>query len=161
MRIAERIAQALQKIGHTADVLSANELEADPKEYDAVILGASIHYGHHPVCLGPLVQKYREVLETKPSAFFSVSLSGGGPGARPKTARRYLEVFLRETGWHPGQTATFAGALQFSRYPWWKRMLMVMIVGFAGGDTDTSRDYEYTDWTAVAEFTETFAKHLT
>ena len=26
---------------------------------------------------------------------------------------------------------------------------MVLFVGLAGGDTDTSRDYEYTDWDAV------------
>lgn len=26
-----------------------------------------------------------------------------------------------------------------------KRLLMRMIVGFTGGDTDTTRDYEYTD----------------
>lgn len=160
-RIAENIAQALRKRGHVADARPAIELSADPKEYDAVIFGASIHYGHHPVYLRPLLQKCKEALETRPSAFFSVSLSGGGPGARPRTARRYLEVFLRQVDWRPVQTATFAGALQFSKYGVWKRMLMVMIVGFAGGDTDTSRDYEYTDWAAVEEFSETFAKRLT
>ena len=30
--------------------------------------------------------------------------------------------------------------------------MMRLIVGAAGGDTDTSRDYEYTDWQAVDRF---------
>jgi hypothetical protein len=29
-----------------------------------------------------------------------------------------------------------------------------------GGDTDTSRDYEYTDWDAVVNFARTFADGL-
>jgi hypothetical protein len=32
-----------------------------------------------------------------------------------------------------------------------------MIVGLAGGDTDTTRDYEYTDWDAVERFADAFA----
>lgn len=161
-RIAESIAQTLRMRGHAAETRQANELPEDlePAKYDGVIVGASIHYGHHPAYLRPLVHRHREVLEAKPSAFFSVSLSGGGPGAKPKAARRYLDVFLRQVGWHPQQTATFGGALQFSKYGAFKRMLMVMIVGFAGGDTDTSRDYEYTDWAAVEDFSETFAQRL-
>jgi menaquinone-dependent protoporphyrinogen oxidase len=107
-----------------------------------------------------LVRSHRAALEARPSAFFSVSLSGGGPGAKPEAARRYLEVFLRQTGWHPQQTATFAGALPFSRYGAFKRLLMVVFVGLGGGDTDTSRDYEYTDWDAVERFAETFAQRL-
>jgi menaquinone-dependent protoporphyrinogen oxidase len=37
---------------------------------------------------------------------------------------------------------------------------MVVFVGLGGGDTDTSRDYEYTDWGAVERFAETFAQRL-
>jgi menaquinone-dependent protoporphyrinogen oxidase len=33
-----------------------------------------------------------------------------------------------------------------------KRLLMHMIFGIAAGDTDTSQDYEYTDWDAVERF---------
>ena len=36
------------------------------------------------------------------------------------------------------------------------RLLMIIFVGLAGGDTDTSRDYEYTDWSAVEAFAERF-----
>ena len=161
-RIAERIAQTLRKRGNAAETRPAREAPAslEAAKYDGVIIGASIHYGRHPAYLRSLVRSHRAELEARPSAFFSVSLSGGGPGAKPEAARRYLEVFLRQTGWHPQQTATFAGALPFSRYGAFKRLLMLLFVGLGGGDTDTSRDYEYTDWDAVERFAEAFAQRL-
>ena len=39
--------------------------------------------------------------------------------------------------------------------------MMRRIVAKAGGDTDTSRDYEYTDWEALRTFCEQFAKSIT
>jgi menaquinone-dependent protoporphyrinogen oxidase len=161
-RIAERIAQTLRRKGLAAETRPANEVRADlePAKYDGVIVGASIHYGRHPAYLRSLLRNQRAALEARPTAFFSVSLSGGGPRAKPKAARRYLEVFLRQTGWQPQQTATFAGALPFSKYGGLKRMLMIVFVGLGGGDTDTSRDYEYTDWDAVEGFAEAFAQRL-
>jgi len=161
-RIAERIAQKLRDKGHAAETRPANEVRGnlESAKYDGVIVGASIHYGRHPGYLRSLVRSQRAALEGRPSAFFSVSLSGGGPHPKLKAARRYLEVFLRQTGWRPQQTATFAGALPFSKYGTFKRLLMVVFVGLSGGDTDTSRDYEYTDWDAVERFAEAFAQRL-
>lgn len=125
-----------------------------------MILGASIHYGRHPRYLRALVRRHCAALASRPSAFFSVSLSAGEPGAQPEAAQRYLETFLHQAGWRPPQIATFAGALQYNRYGMFKRMLMRMIVGLAGGDTDTTRDYEYTDWDAVERFADDFAQRL-
>ena len=161
-RIAERIAQALRGRGHAVETRRAADCRTplQPEKYDGVIVGASIHYGRHPGHLRSLVRAHRSALETRPSAFFSVSLSAGGPGAKPDAARGYVELFLRQTRWNPDLTATFAGALQFSKYGPFKRLVMVAFVGLAGGDTDTSRDYEYTDWDDVNRFSEGFARRL-
>jgi len=160
-RISERIAQTLRTEGHSAQTcpLEAAERQIAAKR-DAVIIGASIHYGRHPRSLRSFVRDRHAILDERPSAFFSVSLSAGGPGAKPEAAERYLDKFLRQVGWHPKQTAKFAGALQFSKYGAFKRLLMIIFVGLAGGDTDTSRDYEYTDWEAVDRFAKTFAARL-
>ncbi len=40
------------------------------------------------------------------------------------------------------------------------RLVMRLISGMAGGDTDTSRDYEYTDWQAVERFAGRIASSL-
>ena len=161
-RIAERMAQTLRELGHSVQTTRADgsSIDLELARYAGVIVGASIHYGHHPAFLRTLLRRNRQQLAQRPSAFFSVSLSGGGPGARPLTAQRYLDKFLRQTDWHPQQTASIGGALQYSKYAAWKKWIMTKIVGFAGGDTDTTRDYEYTDWLAVTEFARAFAGRL-
>lgn len=162
VRIAERIAQVLRDKGHTVEAHPADAAAAglDPAQYDGVIVGASIHYGRHPGYLRALLRDHRAALAARPGAFFSVSLSAGGPRAKPEAAQRYLETFLRQVGWRPQHTATVAGALQYRKYGVFKRLLMRVFVGVAGGDTDTSRDYEYTDWDAVERFADTFAQRM-
>ena len=161
-RISERMAQILRARGQDAKTCPVETAEQHiaAAKYDAVIIGASIHYGRHPRRLYSLVRNNRIMLDRRPNAFFSVSLSAGGPGANPEAAERYLDKFLKQVNWRPQQTAKFAGALQFSKYGAFKRLLMVIFVGLAGGDTDTTRDYEYTDWEAVDQFTDAFAARL-
>ena len=162
-RIAERIARRLEGKGHVAAIhlldAGASRLP-DLAACDAVMVGASIHYGRHPRILRTLVRGQCAALAGRPSALFSVSLSAGGPGAKPAAAQRYLDRFLRETGWRPPLSASFAGALQYSKYGPLKRLVMICFVGLAGGNTDTSRDYEYTEWNAVERFADDFALRL-
>ena len=161
-RVAERMAQRLREQGHAVEALRAEQGAAQPhlEPYDGVIVGASVHYGRHPGHLRALLRKHLAALGARRSAFFSVSLSAGGPGAKPLAARRYVETFLRQVGWQPQQSAAFGGALQYSKYGAFKRLLMILFVSLAGGDTDTSRDYEYTDWDAVDRFMHAFAQAL-
>jgi menaquinone-dependent protoporphyrinogen oxidase len=71
-----------------------------------------------------------------------------------------VRKFLRRIGWQPVQTEAFGGALRYSLYRGWKRWLVRLFVRVAGGDTDPSRDYEYTDWHGVARFARTFAARV-
>jgi len=59
---------------------------------------------------------------------------------------------LDETAFSPDLVGTFAGALLYSRYGWLKRRIMRSIVRREGGDTDMTRDYEYTNWEAIDRF---------
>ena len=160
-RIAQVMARLLRHEGHEVTVRSANLPHAadDAGVFDGVIVGAGIRYGRYPKSLAPLVRHCVKPLGV-PTAFFSVCLSAGGPGARPETAQSYVDSFLRETAWRPGQVQSFAGALLYRRYNAFIRFMMRMIVGFAGGDTDTSRDYEYTDWAAVERFALAFRERF-
>ncbi|MFH1044935.1 MAG: menaquinone-dependent protoporphyrinogen IX dehydrogenase [Pseudomonadota bacterium] len=161
-RIAERIAHKLREKGHNVEVLPAGtaRTDLDPAVYDGVMVGASIHYGRHPAYLRTLIRRHRAVLAARPCAFFSVSLSAGGPRPKPKAAQRYLDKFMRRTGWQPQLTASFAGALKYSLYGPIKRRVMIVFVGLGGGETDTTRDYEYTDWDAVERFGDAYAQRL-
>jgi menaquinone-dependent protoporphyrinogen oxidase len=160
-RVAEHMAKALRAGGHEAEVRPADAEGAtnDLDAFEGVIVGAGIRYGHYPKYVAPLVRGH-VARHSMPSAFFSVCLSAGGPGARPKTAQEYVDKFLRRTAWKPEQVASFGGALLYTRYNTLIRLLMRMILRFAGGDTDTSRDYEYTDWAQVDRFARTFAERL-
>ena len=153
-RIAARIAAALGRAGHAVTVMRADAPGIDHAiaASDTVVVGGGIRYGHHARALERAVRDNRAALGARPNAFFSVSLSGGGPGARPATAQGYVEQFVARTGWKPRRAATFGGALLYTRYSFLIRLLMRHIVGSAGGETDTSRDYEYTDWSAVDRF---------
>ena len=153
-RIAERMAGVIERAGYTVTLRRAEEMEAlwEIDTHEAVIVGGGIRYGKHAEALVERVKATREALEARPNAFFSVSLSAGGPGAKPAEAARHLDDFRTRTGWEPQECASFAGALQYSRYNFFLRLMMRFIVGHAGGDTDMSRDYEYTDWDAVDRF---------
>lgn len=153
-RIAERMGATITAHGHAARVLSceSSAVGASLGECDAVIVGGGIRYGKHPPALEKLVRRHFAAIVMRPNAFFSVSVSAGGPGARPAEARKNLERFLERASWKPDRTATIAGALLYTRYSPFIRFLMKMIVGHCGGDTDTTRDFEYTDWAAVDAF---------
>jgi menaquinone-dependent protoporphyrinogen oxidase len=155
-RVAARIAQHLRERGHAVELqrVETARVGLDLARFDAVIVGASVHYGRHPGHLRALLRKHGAELAARRGAFFSVSLSAR---TKPPAAQRYSKNFLRQAGWQPQHTATFAGALPYSKYAPWKRLLMIAFVGFAGGDTDTSRDHEYTDWEAVDRFADGFA----
>lgn len=157
-RIAERIAMELSGAGHSVELRAAGDAAPLPDvgAFDAVIVGAAVHYGHHPACFGRALRQQLAALSSRPSAFFSVSLSAGGPGANRAAAARYMRQFLRAVGWQPAYSAAFGGALRYSVYRGWKRFLVRLFVRVAGGDTDTSRDYEYTDWSALSEFANRF-----
>ena len=63
-----------------------------------------------------------------------------------------IDAFLGDTGWHPCRTSAVAGALVYSKYNFVVRYIMKRIARQAGGDTDTSKDYVYTDWKRLDEF---------
>lgn len=161
-RIAERIAATLAACGHRAGVRPVDDpaLAAWLNDADAVILGGSLHQGRHMRSLERLARRHAEVLDARPNAFFSVSLSAAGDAKQVAEARGCVDKFVARTGWRPGAIALFAGALPYSKYNALTRFVMRLIARAAHGDTDTSRDYEYTDWAQVERFARDFAKRF-
>ncbi|MDX1605649.1 MAG: flavodoxin domain-containing protein [Candidatus Competibacterales bacterium] len=162
-KIVAQLATALRELGYTVDMLelSLPGCEGTLDTCDAVIVGAPIHVGHYPEPIRRFIVDHRQRLSELPGAFFSVSLSAAS--SRPETREAVHSLhqqFLAECGWGPRLTAEFGGALKYSQYGLAKRLLMRWISSREGGDTDTSRDYEYTDWKAVSHFAREFAATL-
>lgn len=130
--------------------------------YDRVFLLASVHAGHHEPEMIAFVKAHRAQLERLSAAFVSVTLSEAGaedplapPERRAEAARdaqRMVDVFVEETGWRPAHVLRVAGALAYSRYNFIVRAVLKHIARKAHAPTDTSRDYEFTDWNAVDGF---------
>lgn len=97
-------------------------------------------------------------MATCPTGFFQVSLSSAATDeTQLAEAAEYVDTFLEATDWHPDRIGLFGGALRYSKYGFLKRLMMKRIARDATGDTDTSRDYEYTDWHEVEAFAADFA----
>jgi menaquinone-dependent protoporphyrinogen oxidase len=159
-KVANRIGETLRERGHDATVLDATAISTDYSvvRHDAVLVGSSIHAGKHQSSITTFVREHHHSLSTRPTGFFQVSLSSATDDAeRQAEAAGYVESFIDETDWHPDRIGLFGGALRYSEYGFLKRLLMKRIAKGATGDTDTARDYEYTDWDEVAQFTNDFA----
>lgn len=63
-----------------------------------------------------------------------------------------MDDFSDLTGWSPTETASFAGALQYLEYDFMTRLAMRLMMKRDHHPTDTSQDYEYTDWGQVDHF---------
>jgi len=152
-----------------ADTLRARHLDVDvvnsagaerprAEEYGAVIVAASVQAGKYQRAVTRWVRENAAALGGRPSAFVSVCLAA--LQHKPEVVRDIearLQAWFAQTGWHPELYKAVAGALPYTRYSWWKRYLMRRIVAKANGDTDTTRDYEYTDWAELAAFVSAFA----
>jgi len=158
-KIARRIATVLRAQGHAAELFDADRPKETPalEGFQAVFVGAPIHAGGYPRSVVRFVEEHHASLERVPSAFFSVGLAVASrtTDGRAETLP-IVEKFILRTGWNPTRVELVAGALPYSKYNFLIRLVMRRISAKAGGDTDTSRDYEYTDWEGVDRFASDF-----
>ena len=158
-KIAAAIGATLRTDDITVDVIDAGVVPVKPEDYDAVVVAASVHAGGYQRAVRRWVRAHAAALGARPTAFVSVCLGVLQPD--PKVQREVTDIasrFAAGAGWRPSVIKTVAGALPYTRYNWFKRWMMRRIVAKAGGDTDTSRDYEYTDWADLRAFTQQFAR---
>ena len=157
-KIAMTIGARLRTTGLGTDVFNAAHATPEPRDYDAVVVAASVHAGGYQRAVSRWVRSHAAALNGMPTAFVSVCL--GVLQHEPAVDRELaaiLDRFTAATGWRPSDTKIVAGALKYTQYHFIKRWLMKRIAGRAGGDTDTSRDYEYTDWNDLGAFVDRFA----
>ena len=160
-RIARHVAAALSTEGVEAQVVDA----AAPAPgfsldgADAAVVAGSIRMGRHQRALTRLVRSRAAELARIPGAFLSVSLSAArATEPARRDVRKCIARFIEETGWTPDTILPVAGALLYSRYGFFLKRVMRFISRANGGDTDWSRDYEYTDWGRLTSFAQDFAR---
>ena len=158
-KIAQHIGGIIRKMGHNAEVLDSADVRDDFRAdgFNAFIVMGSLHQGNHQRSLIHFVKKHRNELKLAPSSFLSVSLTAASKdGDHHEELQKCVDRFTEETEWTPTEWVPVAGALKYVEYDWFKRMILKSISKKAGGDTDTSKDYEYTDWLALEDFVTSF-----
>ena|SRR5688572_27174382 len=161
-KIAYAMNETLRRAGIDCNVVKAGTLTPIVAHYSAIIVAGSVHSGRYQRSVEHWVRAHAAELNDKPTAFVSVCLAILQQ-SDPKVMAE-LDAIVRRftvtTGWNPGIVKQVAGALLYTRYNVLKRWIMKRIVAKAGGETDTSRDYEYTDWADVRRFTEEFVRRI-
>ncbi|MGZ3748250.1 MAG: flavodoxin domain-containing protein [Pseudobdellovibrionaceae bacterium] len=161
-KIARFMSEGMIKQGHSVDLMSVSGKNVrSPLNYDGIVIGAGIYMRRYPRALVKWVHDNSRVLNKKTTAFFSVCLA---VMQNDRMAQRDLQTiennFFKVTNWIPKRRGVFAGALSYSKYGWLTKQIMKGIARVRGGDTDTSRDYEYTSWNDVVRFSDNFLKSL-
>lgn len=151
--VARYIALRLKDGGAEATVFDCHDAPADLRAYQGVIVGGSIHFGHHHKDLERFVLQHRADIEHLPNAFFSVGLNAGSQDPSRRTmAQDFVSQFIAETGWHPDMVSLVGGALRYTRYGWVKRQMLKKIASDFEGAKDTRHDHVYTHWEDLDQF---------
>ena len=156
-KIAHFMEAILQNAGHHVTIADTATNPPAPTAYDAILIGSSIHMHKYQSAAKHYIKKHLDELNNMPGAFFSVSLAvASGLAEENLGVQKITNDFLEQTGWKPMMVTQIAGALKYTEYDYFKRLVMKMISKKEGGATDTSQDYEYTDWEEVTKFVNEF-----
>ena len=163
-RIAERLVTIFRDKGFTSRAIDVASSEADYVDWRrvrAAIVGASLHVHRHQRAAAAFVGEHAADLNGRPSAFFSVSLAVASESlAERNAAARLAREFAAAGGWHPEEIACLAGSLAYTQYSFFTRFIMKRIARRQGAPTDTSRDYEFTNWDEVARLADNVARRI-
>tara|TARA_A200000113_G_C8719063_1_gene307717 strand:+ start:181 stop:696 length:516 start_codon:yes stop_codon:yes gene_type:complete len=154
-RICEYIGNILKQQNHEIKIEPISLELKKLSEYDAIILGASIRYGKHQKSVFNFINKHKDLLETKKSAFFSVNVVARKSEKNSPNTNPYMKKFLKTSSWQPNKLGVFAGKVDYPSYKFFDKYIIRMIMWITKGPTDISQSYEFTDWKVVENFAKT------
>ena len=107
------------------------------------------------------IVKYRSVVANGTKVFYREAGSPGAPKLLllhgfPSSSHMFRDLI--PLGWAPHAVHHVAGAFRYTAYDFLKRWAMKYIAYRKGAPTDTSRDYELTDWDDLTSFADSFVK---
>lgn len=162
-KLARFILTVIREAGFEAKLANANDLYRSDTSagFDAVIVGASVHHGAHQTSVSNFVKDSLESLRKLPSAFFSVSLNAVLEDSDHQAeAQQYVTDFLEDTGWQPDRTTLVAGALRNTELDYFRRELARHIVQRTVPETNTSENFDFTDYDHLKAFVSDFLEDL-
>ncbi|MDC1032613.1 menaquinone-dependent protoporphyrinogen IX dehydrogenase [Candidatus Pelagibacter sp.] len=150
--ICEKI-KSFSKNSESIKLISLKEAnDFNLQSYDDIIIGASIRYGKHNKDLYKFISSNKELLLNKRSAFFSVNVVARKPEKNTPETNPYIQKFLKISKWRPDKIGVFAGKVDYPKYGFFDKHIIKFIMFITKGPTDTSRSFEFTDWSKVEDF---------
>jgi menaquinone-dependent protoporphyrinogen oxidase len=158
-KIAWFVRDHLAEAGHQVRLIeTSDDIDVDPLSFDKVIIAASLHTGDYQPAVCRFASTHRETLNRIGAVFLSVSLAAAGTDADDvEGLRACVDRFAEDTGWTPAHVEHVAGAFRFTQYDFLKRWAMKYISWQKGQPTDTTQDYELTNWEKLEHFVDGLA----
>ena len=152
LKVSGVMRDELVRLGQSAEVRPLVDGLQDAATFDAIVIGASIRHGKHNPAVYAFIEEHRALLDSKPNAFFSVSLVARKPHKNTPETNPYMQKFLALTTWRPRLLAVFGGVLDYQRYGPFDRHVIRFIMRLTGGPTDLHTNVEFTPWEEVRRF---------
>ena len=152
--ICERIKNFLTD-GNLVELFSLKDAKkVDLSIFEKIIIGASIRYGKHSKELYKFINLNKNILDKKKCAFFSVNVVARKLEKNTPETNPYINKFLKISKWKPNKIRVFAGKVDYPNYNFFDKYIIKFIMFISKGPTDTSKSYEFTDWSKVDDFSE-------
>ena len=119
---------------------------------EQVVIGIINLTGKHSKELYKFINLNKNILDQKKSAFFSVNVVARKPEKNTAETNPYINKFLKISKWKPNKISVFAGKVDYPNYNFFDKYIIKFIMFITKGPTDTSRSYEFTDWSKVDDF---------
>ena len=158
--ICERITSVLNEENEVKLISLEDTNKINLSNFEKIIIGASIRYGKHSKKLYKFINANKNILDQKKSAFFSVNVVARKPEKNTAETNPYITKFLKISKWKPNKIRVFAGKVDYPSYNFFDKHIIKFIMFITKGPTDTSRSYEFTDWSKVDVFSEELKNYL-
>ena len=151
-KISSKIAEYLSE-SENVDLASLSEAKIlSLKNYQQIIIGASIRYGNYRKDLFEFIEKNLEDLNEKENAFFSVNVVARKSDKNKAESNPYINKFLNATKWKPKNIDVFGGVVDYPAYNFFDKFMIRLIMWITSGPTDLKARFEFTDWDRVKRF---------
>ena len=158
IKICNNIKNIIEENNNTVVLLPIDNERINLREFDTIVIGASIRYGKHNKEVYQFIKENQQILENKSNAFFSVNIVARKPNKNTPETNPYLIKFLKQISWRPKNLAVFGGKLDYQKYGIFDRQMIRFIMWLTKGDTDPKSVIEYTNWEEVDKFANLICK---
>lgn len=148
-KICEKLKRIVEEKNLNVELVSIADFNKNITDYDTMIIGASVRYGKHNASIRKFMIDNKSDLKKINTTFFSVNLVARKDDKNTPDTNPYLKKFLETIGWIPDTLDVFAGILDYSKYSFFDRLMIRLIMKLTNGPTRTKSAIEYTNWDRV------------